>query len=574
MNYDGLALAAATDEIKRHILGGTIQGVRQHNDTDLTFEIRSPGASYLLFISIHPKFPRIHFTSSKLSVPQMPPAFCMLLRKHLIGGHIASIEQVGFDRIVRFRISSPEKTSILIFELMGKHSNLILTSETDKILGAAKHVSVRMSRYRQILPGLYYSPPPGAGKINPMTINLNEFESAWREAFTESPRDKNICDWLVASFSGVGNFLAKELLLSAEDRTSKGIFNSLANLQKIVMDRDWRPVLIVDEAGFASSAYPIFTKQHPKELQHERSSFNETLDTVFRSIIQRDRLDTEVTSLKNSILKAIASRQRTMNDLQKALEEGKNAERLKQIGELILSQSHNIAKGSKTAHIVDYYDPEMRAVEVELDEKLSPAENAEVYFKRARKAREGAEAAADRISEVRTELEILRRTLESLASVDLPEKAQALRSLLIERGLLRQYFLQKSKKREDEQEFEGYKIRRVISADGFEILYGENSQANDYLTTKIAKPNDLWFHARAVKGAHVIIRTANKPDNVPPGTIRHAAEIAASNSDAKHSRLVPVDYTLKKYVRKPRASAPGFVVYQNEKTIDIVPNTR
>jgi len=574
MNYDGLVLAAALEEIKSHILGAVIQGVRQHNDTDVTFEIRSRGTSYLLFTSIHPKFPRIHFTSSKFPVPQTPPAFCMLLRKHLIGSRIISIEQVGFDRIALFKTTSSDKPpSTLILELMGKHSNLILISETDRILGAIKHVSARISRYRQILPGLDYCPPPGAGKLNPITIDMDTFESVWQEAFTDNPDDESICAWLIAAFSGIGTFLAKELLLAVEDKSPKGIFNSLANLQNIVRRKEWKPVLITDEAGFASYAYPIPTRQHPKELQHERSSFNETLDTVFRSLIQRDKLSTEITSLKNSILKAIASRERTLNNLKQTIAEGKNAERLKQIGELILSQTTNIPKGSQTAHIIDYYDPEMRKIEVELDKKLSAAENAEIYFKRARKAQEGAEAAADRISEVQTEIEILRGALDSLAAVDTPEKAQSLRSVLVERDLLRQESLPQSKKREEEHEFAGYKIKRVISADGFEILYGENSQSNDYLTTKIAKPNDLWFHARAVKGAHVIIRTANKPHTVPPGTIRHAAEIAASNSDAKHSKLVPVDYTLKKYVRKPRASAPGFVTYQNEKTMYIVPNT-
>ncbi|HOM73412.1 MAG TPA: NFACT RNA binding domain-containing protein, partial [Armatimonadota bacterium] len=234
----------------------------------------------------------------------------------------------------------------------------------------------------------------------------------------------------------------------------------------------------------------------------------------------------------------------------------------------------SIKKGETIAKVVDYYNPEMKEIEIPLDEKLSTQENAERYFRRYRKAIEGANAAADRQKEFQEEIKELKSAAEKLPSIESIEDIQALREMLTQKGLLRPEPLAPVPGKREEPEFGTARIRRVTSSNGFEILYGENSQSNDYLTSKVAKPNDLWFHARSVTGAHVVIRTGNRPDLVPRSTIMQAAEIAARNSDAKHSRLVAVDYTLKKYVRKPKGSPPGFVRYQQEKTIDVVPDVK
>lgn len=570
MTYDGLVLAAAVAELKRNLDRGHVQGIRQHNDTDLTFEVRSQGKSHLLFMSVDARFPRVYLTSSSLPVPQVAPNFCMLLRKHVKGSFITSVEQVGFDRVLHIRTEAPDgNRNVLVLEIMGKHSNLILLSDTGRILGAAKHIGSSVSRYRQVLPGRDYLPPPGAGKANPLEVSGSGFDALWRDGVGLSPSLDDVRRWLVASFSGIGPFLAEELVLRARAPEPNAVRRALEDLRDVVESRNYDPRLITDDRGAPIYAYPIPSLQQPAENQHERRSMNETLDTLFRSLLTRDEFQSEITGLESAIRRSIASHRNTIRELEASVAEGEKAERYKRFGELILGSDRTIAKGDKSARVVDYYDPELREVEIPLDETMTPKENAERLFRRYRKARDGALAARDRLKESRAAAKILESAIEKLPTAASAENVRALRRMLTDRGLLRvQQHVTAPGKRE-EPEFGRAKIRRTTSSDGFEILYGENSVSNDYLTGKVAKPNDLWFHARSVTGAHVVVRTANRPDSVPASTIRDAAEIAARNSDAKHSSLVAVDYTLKKHVRKPRAAPPGLVTYQKEKTIDV-----
>ncbi len=575
MTYDGLVLAAVISELKRTIAGGPIQGIRQHNDTDFTFEVRSRGRTNLLFASVHARFARLHTTASNLPVPQTPHGFCMLLRKYLKGSRITSIEQVGFDRVAIIKTEAPDgNRNALILELMGKHSNLILTSDSGRILGAAKNITAAVSRYRQILPGRDYLSPPGGAKANPLESSQQIIASLWREGLSEDASVEDVTRWLVAAFNGIGPFLAQELVQRAGSSSLSAVESALGVLRAIVAEQDYAPVLIVDDRGKSAYAYPIPVGQYPIANQHERQSMNEVLDTLFRDLIRCSDFDTEYTALENGIKRAIAWRKQILRDTEKAIAERDKSERYKQYGELLMAAGNSVSKGQSVARLVDYYDPNMGEIEIPLDEKQSAKENAERYFKRYRKALDGAAAAEERQRETEKEIVLLQNAQNDLSRAVASEDFKALRMTLTERGLLRAERKPAEQRRKEEPEFAGARIRRVISEDGYEILYGENSTSNDYLTTKVARSNDMWFHARSVTGAHVVVRTANKPDAVPLATVRQAAEIAAKNSDAKHSRLVAVDYTLKKHVRKPRASAPGFVVYSREKTVDITPGIK
>lgn len=570
MTYDGLVLAAVAAELTRSIKGGAVQHVRQHNETDFTLEIRNAGRSHLIFMSVDARFARVHATASTLAVPKSAPNFCMLLRKYLKGSFITSVEQSGFDRVLHIRTEAPDgDRNKLILEMMGKHSNLILISDSGRILGAAKNVTAAISRYRQILPGREYMPPPGS-KLNPIEITRDEFDSIWNEGHAQDDPKR----WLVAAFSGIGPFLADEIMLRAGESTPDAIWSALCDIREIVSNKDYAPVLITDEKGSSIYTYPIPVGQYPIPNQHERHLINETLDTLYRDLVRRDRFDSEYKNLDTNIRRAVAWRAQMLRDLEKAISEGEHAIRYKQYGDLIIAAAANIQKGQKIAKVVDYYDPEMPEVEIPLDEKQSPMQNAERYFRRYRKVLDGAKAAVDRKIELIDDMEILESAKDRLQAESSVESLKALRDFLTKRGLLRAELQPILSGRKDEPEFGSAKIRRVTSSDGYEILYGENSQSNDYLTTKVARPNDFWFHARSVTGSHVIIRTANRPDAVPMRTIREAAEIAARNSNAKHSSLVAVDYTLRKHVRKPKSTAPGRVLYGREKTIDVTPQTR
>jgi predicted ribosome quality control (RQC) complex YloA/Tae2 family protein len=575
MTFDGFVLAALTAELKSILEGGKIQGVRQHNSTDFTIEIRSRAKSYPLFLSVHPRFARIHLTASKQAVPKEAPSFCMLLRKHLVNSFITQIEQTGFDRLLKIHTEAPDgNRNVLVLELMGRHSNLILHSDTGKILGAAKNITAAVSRFRQVLPGRDYEPPPGGEKASILNVTKNQFEALWKDVAADDISNAHVTRWLIAAFSGIGPFLADEIMLSAGTPDSETVWTVIQEIKRIVSESDFQHRLITDDRGKALYAYPMPVLQFPSSNQHQRFSMNETLDTLYRDLLHRDDFDSQLSSLEGGIRKSVAYREQLLRDLGKAIKEGEQSERYKEYGDLILANRTAISKGQKVARVKDYYDPDMQEVDIPLDEKQTPQENAERYFRRFRKARDGARAAADRITEAINESTILKSALESLTSMKTVEELRTLRETLSRKGLLRPEPRVTAPGKREVAEFGSARIRRVVSMDGFEILYGENSTSNDYLTGKVARPNDMWFHARSVTGAHVVVRTGGRDMQLPPSTIRQAAEIAALNSDAKHSSLVPVDYTQRKFVRKPRGAAPGLVTYQREKTIDVTPASR
>ncbi|MCE5198575.1 NFACT RNA binding domain-containing protein, partial [bacterium] len=364
--------------------------------------------------------------------------------------------------------------------------------------------------------------------------------------------------------------LADEIITrsSVDDVVSpERIRDEMLELGAMVANGSFVPVLITDERGRGIMAYPMPTVQYPLSQQHARASISETLDVLFRSLVTRTKLEDERTGLMTTVRRAAASRKQALKSIEKTVAEAANAERYRQTGELLLANLHTIEKGSKSVLLTNYFDPDLAEIKVELDEKLTPQQNAERYFKRYQKSRDAqatAEARRERVLRDLSALDLAARDAEAAKTVD---TLKALRKSLIERDLLRAEVEQEK----HIEEFGGERIRRFYTPEGWEILYGENSKANDYLTQRVARPNDIWLHARSITGAHVVIRTAGHSGNIPHPVLNQAAKIAAQNSDAKHSSLVPIDHTLRKYVRKPRGSAPGFVIYRNEKTIDINP---
>ncbi|MHB9035458.1 MAG: Rqc2 family fibronectin-binding protein [Armatimonadota bacterium] len=571
MTYDGFALAAIIAELNHRIRGGKVQKIRQHNDTDITLEIRAPGHTYMLFFSVEARFSRVYLTSSLQPVPQEPPNFCMLMRKYVLGAFIESIEQVGMDRVMKMSLGYPDGTRLtLILEIMGKHSNLILVSGEDKILGAAKHIGSTVSRYRQVLPGRDYIPPPGDEKADPRLLDSDLFDKLWNSPLRQGSDDASIKKWLMSTFSGFGPFLADEIVARASENgqvSLERLKTEMLQLGEMVRTEAYEPVFISDETGRGVMVYPMPTVQFPITQQHPRPSINEALDALYRTLVSRTLLDEERTQTLTAIRRATASRKQTLKSIQRTVAEAESADKHRQIGELILSNLHAIEKGAKSVNFTNYFNPEMPEITIELDEKLTAQQNAERYFKRYQKARDAvttAEARKDITLRALHTLESARAEAEAAKTV---ESLKNLRKMLIEQDLLRTEVQQEKQA----VEFGGERIRRFMTPEGWEILHGENSKANDYLTQRVARPNDIWLHARSITGAHVVIRTAGHTGSVPRPVLMQAARIAAQNSDAKHSSLVPIDHTLRKYVRKPRGSAPGYVIYRNEKTIDMSP---
>ncbi|MGQ9456426.1 MAG: Rqc2 family fibronectin-binding protein [Armatimonadota bacterium] len=571
--FDGLVLAAVISELRKLLSGGRVQHIRQHNPTDITIELRQPGHTYSLYLSADARFPRIHLTSSAQPIPPSPPQFCMTLRKHLEGSKLTSVEQVRFDRIAILTFTrTGQGDRVLILEIMGKHSNLILTDELGRIIAAAKHIGSSVSRYRQILPGREYVPPPYLSKINLTSPKaIEELHQAIQHISSLSSDPQAVQMQLVETLSGFGPFLAGEIVTRA--RTNGAIdpnrlLKELIRLREIILHEVYEPVIVSDSLGNTLMAYPIPVVQFPPQQQHTRQSINTALDAVYRSLTSKSELDTMKREVITVIRKTIDTKKRVQKSLERTIDESANAERYRQIGELILVNMHTINKGAKVVTLTDYFDPNMPSIEVELDEKLTPQQNAERYFKRYQKLRDAGHNAQERLKNITSEIATLEQSLESAeAATTIPELEQ-LKTKLAEQGFPIKTQPQRTQL---EDELNTHHIKRILTDNGWEILYGETAEANDYLTQRIAAPNDTWLHARSVKGAHVIVRSANRQTNPPRHILMQAAMIAAMNSDAKHSGLIPVDCTQKKYVRKPKGAPPGYVVYRNEKTIDVCP---
>ena len=569
LTYDSVILAAIASELSTRLANGRTDHIHQPEPLDLVLGIRAGGSNQSLLISADARFPRVHLTATKRQNPKTPPDFVMILRKHLEGSRLTNVEQVDFDRILhlKFRAFNDEKLTLII-EIMGRHSNIILVNGDGRILGAIKHIGKSRNRYREILPGRIYIPPPPQNKINPLETTGQALADLFAAAFPSDSElsPQAVSKWLAATFTGVSPFVAREILARAAD---VGLPDAFQGLCSSVTDAAFDPVIITDDHGQTVGFYPLPSAQYPAANQHERPSVNLVADVFYMSELPRDEFEHTKEAIFAALRHHTESKERTIRTLEQSIAEAGNAERLKQAAELLLSQPDSVEDGASEATLTDYYDPSAAFVTFPLDPTLSRIENAEAYFRRYRKAVSGADALRDRLKEARDEMALLSSFGERADSCTSGEEIRDLAQELETRGIsVRPQQVKQAAKQKPL--FEGHRIR-VLQYGEWEILVGENSMANDYLLTRVAKPNDIWVHAKAITSAHVIIRTKNRPDAVPQSVLHAAAEQAARHSAAKHSSLVPVDYTLRKYVRKPRGAPAGKAIYQNEKTIYITP---
>jgi len=572
MLFDSVLLTAVTDELQKVIQGAHVDKVAQPEPLDIVLSVFKSGVRTNILFSAEPESARAHITQRRgRKSPTNPPAFNMLLRKYFEGGLVEEVAQpLGFsERVLRLTIRSAAKErTFLWIELMGRQSNIILTNEDGLILGCLKRVTSEMSRVRPIRAGIAYTPPPKqlGLKRDPMepsaSFALEELTFA-----TVSDAEK----WLISTFRGVGSLLAKEAVLRRphNELTTSNIWFGLNEILNHVRLSEFAPVVFRDVDGQLDGVYPIPLRSVPEHLQTPFVSISEAIETAFSSERQENVLEKERTALLSALRKASKTIDRQVLDVREGLVNSEQSERLRQNGELLLANVRTIGESSGEVVVDDYYDnkPGSRRT-IKIDPALSFQENAERYFKKFQKARDSVEILQKREEDLtRAQLKIERALVDAENATTVQELAALAES--VGNTLLPQQAPAGHEKAQ-KPTFEGYKIKSIKSPDGWEILVGENSTSNDYLTTKVASPSDIWLHARAVPSAHAVIRAQNRPASVSIAAILLAAEQVARRSQAKHASVVSVDYTLRKYVRKPRGSAPGQVTYANEKTVDVV----
>ncbi len=549
MRFDSFCLSAVVDELEAGSLGTFVDQVHGPGPAELVLELTGRGPKQHWLISIDARWPRFHRTVRRRENPPTPPSFCAQLRKHLSGSRLREVEQPGFDRILRLQFQRGDSSCLLIVEFMGKHSNAILLDEAGQILGALKTVDAGMTRVRPVAAGLPYVNPPN-GRPDPRDLSAPELEILLADAAG--------ADDLTRRLSGFGTFPAREAL-----RLGATPAAGAALLMERVRSHAWTPTLFRRE-GSPAGVWAFESVQEGWSDGEPQASMSEALDGFYSEWEQVSLLDGLRKQAASHLSRTLHTLRERIRDAEAALEGLDETEQLRIQGELLAAAPPQ-ESGASEVWLPNWYDSEQRPLRIPLEPDLSQKENVERLFHRYRRRTASAEAALVRLPELHHRAEELEGDLLAIPLRD----ETWLRAQIRENQVVPVIERSNSPVRKHPLPA-GVRLRRV-EFEGWEIYWGENATSNDYLTTRWAVANDIWLHARAVRGAHVVVRGPGGLDRLPQAVLQRAAEIAAAHSEARHSSVVSVDYTLKRHVRKPRGSAPGMVRYERERTLNIAP---
>ena len=563
MPMDGLTLGFAARELDATLAGGRIDKITQPEKDAVILLIRANNANHRLLLCASPNNARCHLTNGTFPNPLEPPMFCMLLRKQLMGGRILSVKQIGGDRVVHVDIDVVDELGDhvlrrLILEIMGRHSNLILVDGNGRILEAARHVNMEMSRVRQVQPGLDYLPPPGQDKLDPAEITADALMQR-----IAAQGDIPLHKALQACVAGLSNPAAKELacrVLQPGCDRADDVQDAAARLTDFLrrLPDMAAPCVLVDDMGDACDVFPFTYLSQAYDLQQPCGTISGALERYFGARDQQDRISQKSASMVRLLKGQIDRCERKLALQEEELASAARMEEYRLMGELINANLWQLHKGQDKAELYNYYDENGGTMIVPLDIQLTPSQNAQRYFKKYQKARSARETAAEQREKTLRELDLLEGALLDVGKCVGESELEEIRQQLVQAG-----YMKRSTNRRQQRALPQSKPYHYRSSDGIDIHVGKNAAQNDRLTTG-AKPNETWLHAKDMPGSHVIIR---KEGDIPDRTLLEAAMLAAWYSKGQRSSSVPIDYTLKRYVKKPSGAAPGMVIYTNQRTL-------
>ena len=541
MSFDGFFLHHMVEELRSELVNGRIQKINQPFEQELILQIRSNRQSHRLLLSAHPVFGRIQLTQTTFENPAQPSTFIMVLRKYLQGALIESIEQIENDRIVEITVSNKNEIgdhiqATLIIEIMGKHSNILLVDKSShKILEVIKHVGFSQNSYRTLLPGSTYIAPPSTESLNPFTV---KDEKLFEILQTQELKAKN----LQSLFQGLGRDTANELeniLVSDKLSTFRNFFEQ--ETKPYLTETSFSPVPFANQVG------EPFT------------SLSDLLDTYYKDKAERDRVKQQASELIRRVENELQKNRHKLKKQEKELLATDNAEEFRQKGELLTTFLHQVPNDQDQVTLDNYYTNQ--PIIIALDKALTPSQNAQRYFKRYQKLKEAVKYLTELIEETKATILYLESVETVLNQAGLEEIAE-IREELIQTGFIRRRQREKIHKRKKPEQY--------LASDGKTIIYvGRNNLQNEELTFKMARKEELWFHAKDIPGSHVVISgNLNPSDEVKTD----AAELAAYFSKGRLSNLVQVDMIEVKKLNKPTGGKPGFVTYTGQKTLRVTPD--
>ncbi len=576
MAFDAGMLSCVLHEIKEESLGARVEKVYQPERDEIILQIRSKSGGRRLLINAGANNPRIGFTTVQKENPQNPPMLCMLLRKHLQGAKLCSVEQFGFERAVILGFETRDEmgyecVKYLIAELMGKYSNLIFAGSDMKIITALKIIDFSTSSLRQVLPGMKYELPPKQDKLNPLETDEAEF----MRLIEESPAERGCDKFILSNYLGISAAVAREVAFSATRATDtplsscspRVLWSKFSELIERIKTADYSPTIILDGEKPVEYAFcPL--EQYRGLTVKVMESPSELLDLFFGGRDREQRVKQRASDVQKLLFNAHARLTKKVELQQAELEECAHGEEYKRVGDLITSNLYMLKRGMKEASLPDYdnmgEDGTLPYVTVELDERLSPAANAQRLYKRYNKSKNAKIELTKQIEIAKTELEYINSVLDSLDKAESPADLAEIRDELYRAGYaskMKGYTAHKQS---------APTVAKFVTDNGYTVLCGKNNIQNEYITFKLAAKDDYWFHAKNAPGSHVVMITGG--EEPPAEDFTQAAEIAAYHSKAYGGQSVEVDYTLIRHVKKPPSAKPGFVIYHTNWSALVTPN--
>jgi len=574
MALDAVMLRMVVNEINQ--LGEfKIEKVYQPSNDEIVLLLHSIKSNVRLLINAGSNCPRINLTSVQTENPQKAPMLCMLLRKHISGGKITAVRCPDFERVCEIEIEAYDEMGFkvkkyLICEMMGKFSNLILTDTNKKILALLKTVDFTTSEKRQLLVGMKYELPPKQDKIDTLNATKGQIESA----FDSAPKEMRCDKFLLSTFSGIATSTARQITYLVSKTTDE----LLVNLKKqTLVDAfydfieklrayELSPYLVYDDKG-ALFEYTYFPLEYlGTQYKCEKcESFSELIDLYFSKKSQNERIRQKSQDIFRLLSNAETRITKKISLQTMELQECAQADEHRLMGDLITSNMHAIKRGMKSAKVLNYYDEACPMVEILLDEKLSPSQNAQKYYKKYSKLKKAKTELTRQIELAKIELEYILTVFESLTKAEKESDLNQIRDELYHSGYASKMKNYSAAKQGTPQPL------KFKTSGGYTVLCGKNNIQNDYITTKIAEKTDWWFHAKNLPGSHVLMQCHGVEP--PEKDFTEAAEIAAYYSKAEGNNIA-IDYTLAKHVKKPAGSKPGYVIYHINWTAYVTPDER
>jgi len=580
MKIDAITFRLFSRELEEKLVNSRLQKVFQPADFEFVFRFRLPGDNYFLFLSLEANNQRMHPIPCKYSKSRIPTSFCMLLRKHIEGGKVLYVSQMGNDRILRLDIASYMESlgaieRILMIELTGKTSNLIICDENERVISAFNRRDPR----RDLTTGQQYELPPPPQGINPFLIEEKDFFSL---VDAGKNQEQSVKEFLFSTFTGMTRDFAREIIFHSgigystpikkiSERQKMTLYKSFSNFIEKIEESDIHPTVYYSKEDENMEGNPIrfafwdfdMFENFPKESVE---SIGETIQAVFYPVTagkQFNELKKEYTGILKKKIKKVSRR---LKKQEKDLKGAEGSIALKKWGELILAYIDRIPEKAREIEVDDYYKDTPEKITIKLDPSLSASDNAQAYFKKYKKAKRGLSIIKDRLQISADELSSLETALYEV------EEAESIEELndIIESFQL-QDILPLTERPGKKKTDIPFGPRKYEISPGYVAIVGRNSRQNEEVTLHIAQKDDLWFHARQIPGSHVVLRIQKPSKPVPDDVIYKTASIAAYFSKGRNSSKVPVDYTRVRNVRKVKGQKAGKVFYVNEKTIYVQP---